>query len=101
MFQSGGEVMHIRVNGRMDCTDGAVLHQWCLEGRGIAWRSYWEVGNSLKEGKLVALLEEYAAPPNGIFAVFTQRKHQPLRLRLWLDYLKLHFSQAKRAQPDT
>jgi DNA-binding transcriptional LysR family regulator len=99
MFQVGREIMHIRVNGRMDCTDGAVLHQWCLEGRGIAWRSYWEVGNSLKEGKLVALLEEYAAPSNGIFAVFTQRKHQPLRLRLWLDYLKLHFSQAKGAQP--
>ena len=99
MFQAGGEIMHIRVNGRMDCTDGAVLHQWCLEGRGIAWRSYWEVGNSLKEGKLVALLEEYAAPPNGIFAVFTQRKHQPLRLRLWLDFLKQHFAQTRGDQP--
>lgn len=98
MFQSEGETMHVRVTGRMDCTDGAVLHQWCLEGRGIAWRSLWEVGTSLDEGKLVALLEDYAAPPNGIFAVFTQRKHQPLRLRLWLDYLKLHFTQRSTVQ---
>jgi DNA-binding transcriptional LysR family regulator len=99
MFQVEGETMHIRVAGRMDCTDGAVLHQWCLEGRGIAWRSFWEVGTSLKDGTLTALLEDYAAPPNGIFAVFTQRKHQPLRLRLWLDYLKLHFSQSRGGQP--
>ena len=98
MFQAEGEIMHVRVTGRMDCTDGAVLHQWCLEGRGIAWRSLWEVGTSLDEGKLVALLEDYAAPPNGIFAVFTQRKHQPLRLRLWLDYLKLHFTQRPTVQ---
>ncbi|MGA8010179.1 MAG: LysR family transcriptional regulator [Thiomonas sp.] len=98
MFQVGGETMHVRVAGRMDCTDGAVLHQWCLEGRGIAWRSQWEVGNSLSEGKLAAILEDYAAPPNGIFAVFTQRKHQTLRLRLWLDYLKQHFSESAGGQ---
>lgn len=92
VFQSGGQIMHVRVSGRMDCTDGAVLHQWCLEGRGIAWRSFWEVGDNLREGRLVALLEGYAAPPNGIFALFTQRKFQPLRLRVWLDYLKQKFA---------
>ena len=100
MFQADGETMHVRVTGRMDCTDGAVLHQWCLEGRGIAWRSLWEVGMSLQDGKLVAILEDFAAPPNGIFAVFTQRKHQPLRLRLWLDYLKLNFTQRATMQPN-
>ena len=98
MFQVAGEVVHVRVGGRMDCTDGAVLHAWCLEGRGIAWRSYWEVGPSLLDGKLTAILEDFAAPPNGIYAVFTQRKHQPLRLRLWLDYLKQHFRHASDGQ---
>jgi DNA-binding transcriptional LysR family regulator len=41
---------------------------------------------------LVSVLDEHAAPPNGIYAVFAQRKHQPLRLRLWLDYLKDHYA---------
>jgi len=95
VFRIDGDITHIRVGGRMDCTDGAVLHQWCLEGRGIAWRSLWEVGSSLRDGRLVAILQDYAAPPNGIFAVFTQRKHLPLRLRLWLDYLKAHFSRRR------
>ena len=31
---------------------------------------------------------DYAAPPNGIYAVFPQRKHLALRVRLWIDYLK-------------
>jgi DNA-binding transcriptional LysR family regulator len=88
------EVIHYRPNGPMDCSDGQVLHDWCLAGYGIAWRSIWEVEAEVKAGQLVAVLEEFAAPPNGIYAVFPQRKHLPLRVRLWVDYLKHHYSQA-------
>jgi DNA-binding transcriptional LysR family regulator len=68
------------------------LHDWCLAGHGIAWRSTWEVQSEVAAGQLVALLEDFAAPPNGIYVVFPQRKHLPLRVRLWLDFLKQHFS---------
>ena len=44
-------------------------------------------------GRLVAVLEEFAAPPNGIYMVFPQRKHMPLRVRLWIDYLKHQYAQ--------
>lgn len=89
----GSEVIHIRPQGPMDCSDGQVLHNWCLAGYGIAWRSIWEVEAEIEAGKLVAVLEDFAAPPNGIFAVFPQRKHLPLRVRLWLDFLKHNYSQ--------
>ena len=69
-------------------SDGPVLHGWCLDGYGIAWRSTWEVEDEVRSGQLVARLEDCAAPPNGIFAVFPQRKHLPLRVRLWIDFLK-------------
>jgi DNA-binding transcriptional LysR family regulator len=70
-----------------------VLHDWCLAGLGIAWRSTWEVEHEIAAGRLVAVLEEFSAPPNGIYAVFPQRKHLPLRVRLWIDYLKHHYGQ--------
>lgn len=88
------EVVHFRPGGPMDCSDGQVLHAWCLAGYGIAWRSSWEVESEIASGQLVAVLEDYAAPPNGIYAVFPQRKHMPLRVRLWVDFLKLHYSQS-------
>ena len=87
-FVVDGEVAHLRLGGRLDCSDGQVLHQWCLQGLGIAWRSTWEVESDIASGRLVELLREHAAPPNGIYAVFTQRKHLPLRVRLWIDHLK-------------
>ena len=89
----GHEVIHLRPNGPMDCSDGQVLHDWCMAGYGIAWRSTWEVEEEIAEGRLVAVLEEFAAPPNGIYAVFPQRKHLPLRVRLWVDFLKHHYGQ--------
>ena len=88
-----GDVMYMKPAGPLDCSDGQVLHDWCLAGHGIAWRSTWEVEAEIAEGKLVAVLEDYAAPPNGIYAVFPQRKHLPLRVRMWIDFLKERYSQ--------
>jgi DNA-binding transcriptional LysR family regulator len=85
------EVIHFKPGGPLDCSDGQVLHDWCLAGYGIAWRSIWEVEAEIAAGALVVLLDEFAAPPNGIFAVFPQRKHLPLRVRLWIDFLKQHY----------
>ncbi len=87
------EVNYLRPNGPLDCSDGQVLHDWCLAGYGVAWRSTWEVEAEIASGQLVALLEGFAAPPNGIYAVFPQRKHLPLRVRLWIDFLKHNYSQ--------
>ena len=65
-----------------------MLHEWCLAGFGIAWRSIWEVEADIAAGRLVSLLDDYAAAPNGIYAVFPQRKHLALRVRLWIEFLK-------------
>ena len=87
-FQRDGKVVSIRATGTMSCSDGAVLHEWCLAGRGLAWRSWWEVGDDVAAGRLLTVLDEFAAPAVGIHAVFPQRRHLPLRVRLFLDFLK-------------
>jgi DNA-binding transcriptional LysR family regulator len=87
-FVVDGEVAHLRPNGRLDCSDGQVLHDWCVQGLGIAWRSTWEVEAEIAAGTLVSVLDNFAAPPNCVYAVFPQRKHLPLRVRLWIDFLK-------------
>ncbi len=89
-----GELIHLKPNGPMDCSDGQVLHEWTLGGYGIAWRSTWEVQSDIEAGRLVAILEDFAAPPNGIYCVFPHAKHLPLRVRLWIDFLKHHYGQA-------
>ena len=91
----GEELIHFKPAGPLDCSDGQVLHDWCLGGWGIAWRSTWEVESEIAAGRLLQVLAEFAAPANGIYAVFPQRKHLPLRVRLWIDFLKHSYGQTE------
>jgi DNA-binding transcriptional LysR family regulator len=91
---SSSEVQYMRPSGPLDCSDGQVLHAWCLADYGIAWRSIWEVQSDIAAGRLVTLLDDFAAAPNGIYVVHAQRKHMPLRLQLWVDFLKHHYGLA-------
>lgn len=94
-FRQHGKNVTLKVTGNMVCNDGAVLHDWALAGKGLAWRSMWEVATEIESGKLVTVLDEFAAPGNDIYAVFAQRRHLPLRIRAFVDFLRHAY-----AQPD-
>ena len=91
-FRQNGKNITLKVSGNMACNDGEVLHDWALAGKGLAWRSMWEVGSELASGKLLSLLDEFAAPDHDIYAVVPQRRHLPLRTRLFIDFLKHAYS---------
>ena len=83
---------YLRLDGYLDCSDGQVLHDWCLAGHGIAWRSTWEVEHEISAGLLIPILQDFAAPPNGIHAILPHpTRHLPLRVRLWVEFLKAHY----------
>ena len=94
-FREGGKNTVLKVSGNMACNDGQVLHEWALAGKGLAWRSMWEVGSAIEAGKLQTVLDGYSAPGNDISAVFAQRRHLPLRIRAFVDFLRHTY-----AQPD-
>ncbi len=94
-----GDNLTIKVGGRLECNDGAVLHEWALAGHGLAWRSLWEVEADIRAGRLQTVLDDYAAPKMGIYAVFPQRRHLALRVRLLIDHLKYHYSRADYWSP--
>ncbi|MBB3120056.1 LysR family transcriptional regulator [Pseudoduganella violacea] len=94
-FRENGKNVTRKVNGNMACNDGAVLHAWVLADKGLAWRSMWEVGGDIETGRLCSVLDEYSAPGNDIYAVFAQRRHLPLRIRAFVDFLRRSY-----AQPD-
>lgn len=94
-FRQNGKNLVLRASGNMVCNDGAVLHEWALAGKGLAWRSMWEVAGDIEAGRLVSVLEKFAAPGNDVYAVFAQRRHLPLRIRAFVDFLRKAY-----AEPD-
>ncbi len=91
-FVDEGKPVTLKVGGNMVCNDGAVLHAWALAGKGLAWRSIWEVGGQIASGELVTVLDEFAAPGNDVHAVFAQRRHLPLRIRAFVDFLRRSYA---------
>jgi DNA-binding transcriptional LysR family regulator len=94
-LRENGKNVVLKVSGNMGCNDGQVLHEWALAGKGLAWRSMWEVGSAIEAGRLQTVLDQHAAPGNDIYAVFAQRRHLPLRIRAFVDFLRHTY-----AQPD-
>jgi len=91
-FRQNGKNVTLKVSGNMVCNDGEVLHDWALAGKGLAWRSMWEVGSEIARGKLISVLDDFAAQDHDIYAVVPQRRHLPLRTRLFIDFLKHAYS---------
>lgn len=94
-----GEIFAVKVGGRLECNDGAVLHEWALAGDGLAWRSLWEVEADLRAGRLVSVLDDWAAPETGIYAVFPYRRHLALRVRLLVDFFKSRYGSPEYWHP--
>jgi len=92
-FRDKGKAVIVRPVGKLDCNDGELLHRWCLEGLGLAWRSTWEIETQLASGELVTVLDEYALSNYDITAIYPQQQHLPLKTRLFIDMLKSIYAQ--------
>jgi DNA-binding transcriptional LysR family regulator len=92
-FVDDGKLATLKLSGVMSCNDGEVLHDWALAGKGLAWRSMWEVGADIAAGRLQTVLDAHAAPGNDIYAVFAQRRHLPLRIRALVNFLRHSYAQ--------
>ncbi|MCW9034881.1 MAG: LysR family transcriptional regulator [Rhodospirillales bacterium] len=80
-FCDGVKDVQVSVTGNRIANDGRLVHDWCIEGHGIALKSLWDVGADIQTGNLVRLLEEYSPPPSSIQMLFPPSRTQPRRVR--------------------
>lgn len=82
----------VRVRGGLSTNHGEVAHQWCLDGRGILLRSWWDVHDSILEGRLVHVLEDYQQAAD-IWAVYTSRLEGSAKVRVAVEFLRRFFTE--------
>jgi DNA-binding transcriptional LysR family regulator len=84
----------VTVRGNLIANDGALVRQWCLEGRGIILKSEFDVGEDIRAGRLVELLADHASPPVPLQLLFPPSRAQPRRVRAFADHLFKVFGEA-------
>lgn len=93
-FTQAGQAIEIPVVERFSTNETAVLCRAILAGGGIGILPTYFVGNDLREGRLERLLPACEPDTLGVHAVFLSRHHQPLALRLLVDFLADRFGGA-------
>lgn len=88
----------IAVTGRYECDDGDVLTDWALDGRGIVLKPVFEVEHHLAAGRLVPVLADMPPEPIQMACLFTHRKGQDPKARLFMDFVIARIGPAVRAQ---
>ena len=80
-LQQGGEAFTVAIDSPL-CGDGYLVRQWAVAGRGIAFKSVFDVIDELEAGELVQVLPEFSGGDVPIHAVFPARRFQPARVRV-------------------
>jgi len=91
-FLIDGKVRRVVVQGHRIANDGGLVRDWCLNGYGVARKSFWDVEADLKAGTLVELLQEFSAGGTGLQIVYPATQDQPKRVRLLIDRIAEAFA---------
>jgi DNA-binding transcriptional LysR family regulator len=86
------QAVEISVAERFSTNEAAVLRRAVLSAGGMAILPTYYVGEDLRQGRLVKVLPGYEPETLGIHAIYLSRQHQPLALRLLVDFLADRFS---------
>ncbi len=64
-----------------------VLRQALIDGLGIAMLPYFAVAADVAAGRIQAVLEGHVGQEVSIFAVFPHHRHQPAKVRAFVEFL--------------
>ncbi|MHA6263591.1 LysR substrate-binding domain-containing protein [Arenibacterium sp. CAU 1754] len=88
------------VAGRYECDDGDVLTNWALSGQGIVLKPVFEVADHLISGALVQVAQETPPVPVQMACLYTHRRHQDPKSRLFLEYATRSLTKAVQSAED-
>ncbi|MDI5832691.1 LysR family transcriptional regulator [Shewanella xiamenensis] len=86
-FHSPDGVQRVQPKGNYQVNNSDAIHQACLDGLGIANLPRFIVEPDLQARHLQALLTDYPLPEHGIYAVYPQRKYQPTKVTVLIEFL--------------
>ena len=86
-----------RVAGRLESDDGDVLTDWALAGQGVAMKPRVEVAEHLVSGALVAVAEATPPEPVQMACLYTHRRHQDPKTRLFMEFMTGRIASAIKA----
>ncbi|SMB34972.1 LysR family transcriptional regulator [Serratia proteamaculans] len=97
-FRQDGGQLTLEVSGSLIFNEDRLIKDATLMGLGITQRFANTVQRELSSGQLVEVLAEYSGDFPGFFIYFPASRHMPLKLRVFIDFMREKRSQQRRTQ---
>ncbi|OCC05598.1 hypothetical protein BA190_07480 [Labrys sp. WJW] len=88
---ANGTALSLAVAGRLSIGSYEAIAETALAGFGIAQVPAWLVGDAIRDGELLVVLEQFAPDSLPIYAVWPHRRDLSLRARVMIDALVERF----------
>ena len=94
-FQIEKDQQSIKISPAFSCNDGAIIRDWALSGKGIAYKSIWDVKHDLKAGHLQTVLDDFVlgfqtsdTKKTGLQIIYPNRKYLPTQVSGFIEFFK-------------
>nr|WP_314525113.1 LysR family transcriptional regulator [uncultured Pseudomonas sp.] len=87
---AGVEHLYQPAPGKMTIVadNSITLRAFALSGQGVAILPQWLVEEDLQAGRLVRLLADHSFSQQGVYALYPDTRHLPLKVRAFIDFMK-------------
>lgn len=83
-----GKTRAVPVQGRIRFDNGELARDAAVAGLGLIHLPHFIIAAELAAGRLVPVLEAYAPPDSGVYAVYPQHRQASLMIRAFSDFLR-------------
>ncbi|MFZ5457010.1 MAG: LysR family transcriptional regulator [Pseudomonadota bacterium] len=90
-FLDKGRPFALPVSGRLRANNGELACDAAIAGLGVVLLPTFIVGEALRAGSLVSVLDEYAPAPLTIYAVYPQHRQQSRTVKVFTEFLRNTF----------
>ncbi len=88
-----GRTVSVDPHARYRVNNSLAIRESLLAGAGIGLAPDWLVGDLLANGRLQRVLPTWHASPHQLFVLYPPRRYQPLRARLFIEYVVARLAQ--------
>jgi len=91
-FAKDGAQISVKVSGSMITDNPDVILESAVSGLGITNLPSFIISDAIRSGELKLLLQDYETPEMALYAVYASRKHLPVKVRVFIDFIKERIS---------
>lgn len=77
----------LKMDGRFSANNGELIRDAAIAGLGVAYLPTFIVGEDIKQGRLVRVLENYGSNPHDLYLIYAPHRHLSARIRLFVEFM--------------